>query len=230
MKDIEQTLRKLGSKPSISEEHGLELITDKYLSIFSPGISTGGLAEIRMALNNPTRKITTTTIDEEGLEISKENIKEMELETNIIAKYQDLTKEFPYEKNTFDFIYARLILHYLNYQQLDKTLENFYNSLKKSGLFFIVLRSAKNLKWKKNVSKPDPITKVVREPYYNDNKEVIGWGETYFHTVKTISEHLNKHNFKIKYVKEFQETLYADFMRTIPTKPNDLIEVLCIKE
>lgn len=50
-------------KPSISEEHGINLIESKDKNILSIGISTAGFAEIEMARKNPNSHIIATTID-----------------------------------------------------------------------------------------------------------------------------------------------------------------------
>lgn len=70
-----EILEELGAKPSTSEERGLAQIRGTDLTIFSPGISTAGFAEIRMAKQNPNRKIIATTIDKEGLNFARDIIK-----------------------------------------------------------------------------------------------------------------------------------------------------------
>lgn len=52
-----EILKELGAKPSTSEERGLTLLRNTDLMVFSPGISTAGFAEIRMAKANSDRKI-----------------------------------------------------------------------------------------------------------------------------------------------------------------------------
>ena len=69
---------------SRSEKDGLNLITDKDLLIYSPGISTGGVAEIAMALDNSKRKIVASTLDKEGIREVSDYIKKSALgEANI---------------------------------------------------------------------------------------------------------------------------------------------------
>lgn len=58
-------------KPSISEEHGINLIKEQDRNILSIGISTAGSAEIEMARKNPNSHIIATTIDTKGLEFTK---------------------------------------------------------------------------------------------------------------------------------------------------------------
>lgn len=54
-------------KESQTENNGLALIDETMLSVYCPGVSTGGFAEISMALDNPNRKIVATTLDEQGI-------------------------------------------------------------------------------------------------------------------------------------------------------------------
>lgn len=45
---------------SISENNGIATLNDSDLEIYSVGISTGGIAEIRMAELNPQRRVIAT--------------------------------------------------------------------------------------------------------------------------------------------------------------------------
>jgi len=202
MSRIEQALTELGAKPSQSEEDGLSLIKKTDLSIFCPGISSGGFAEIRMALENKQRNVVATTIDPKGLVGALENINELGLSSSIDAKLEDLRYEFPYGEGEFDFIYARLVLHYLPEEELDMVLHNFRQALKQGGGLYIVVRSIKNVEGKDYPY--DPETKLTQEP----------WGSRYFHTPESIINHLGKAGFEVEFLKEFQEQLYIDFMRT----------------
>ncbi|MCK5699165.1 MAG: class I SAM-dependent methyltransferase, partial [Candidatus Aenigmarchaeota archaeon] len=82
-----------------------------------------------------------TTIDRKGITRTKSMIKEMNLADRIDVRIEDVRKPTTYPDNHFDFIYARLILHYLNEDELDKTLKEFYRVLKRAGSIFIVVRS-----------------------------------------------------------------------------------------
>ena len=168
-----------------------------------------------MAMSNHKRKIITTTIDEEGLGYSTANIRELGLQNQINAKIEDLTKSFPYPKNYFDYIYARLVLHYLSYQELNIVLSNLRHSLKNTGHIFVVVRSVKNLdKEKLDQQEYDSKTRLTKVYYHDENGKVIGSGIRCFHTPETIKEHLEKTGFEVIYTKEYQEQLYKDFMRT----------------
>jgi len=154
------------------------------------------------------------------------NIKELKLDTQIEAKIEDLTKDFPYQENYFDYIYARLVLHYFSYQELDAIFIKMRKSLKPSGHIFIVVRSEKNIDTNKPDQEYDPITRLTTVLYRDDNKNVIGKGVRYFHSPETIREHLERAGFEIDYIKECQEQLYKDFMRTkIAPRLDHVIEV-----
>jgi len=215
--EVENILQEIGAKPSISEEHGLELISPSDLSVFCPGISTGGIAEIRMASSCPDRRVVATTIDPKGHEFALANVNELGLGEQIEIKLEDLTKEFPYNPDSFDFIYARLVLHYLSYQDLGAVLSRFRQAIKPSGRLFVVVRSEKNVAGR---GLPyDPETRFTREP----------WGARYFHTPESITNHLIEAGFEIVSLDEYQEQLYVDFMRTkvAPVKDH-VIEVLAV--
>jgi cyclopropane fatty-acyl-phospholipid synthase-like methyltransferase len=213
--EVQNIVHEIGAKPSLSEESGLELIGLDDLAIFSPGISTGGIAEIRMALDHPDRKVIATTVDQKGYEYALNNINELELSDQILVRLEDLTKEFPYDAKSFDFIYARLVLHYLSYQDLNITLTNFRKSLKPGGKLFVVVRSVKNIEGR-NLPY-DPETRFTTEPY----------GVRYFHSTQSISEHLTQTGFEVVNLKEYEEQLYTDFMRTkLAPAPDHLIEIL----
>lgn len=219
-------LQDLGAKPSISEENGIALLRNTDLTVFSPGISSGGFAEIRMALGNKDRKVIATTIDKEGLNFSIKNIKELGLENQIETKVEDLTKEFPYPENYFDYIYARLVLHYFSSQDLDKVLSKFRIALKKSGHLFVVVRSENKEDKDKPDTEYDPITRYTKVVYRDKEGNITGWGVRYFHTPETIIKHLTKAGFEVEYHKSYNEQLYIDFMRTkVSPRLDPVIEV-----
>ena len=134
---VEKTLAELGAKPSPSEEHGLSLIRDDDKVIFSPGISTAGFAEIRMVRQHLDRKVIATTIDAEGLAFAEEVITALGLQSQIETRLEDLTSAWNYPTDCFNFIYARLVLHYLPIQDLEMVLHNFAKSLKPDGRIFV---------------------------------------------------------------------------------------------
>ena len=139
-KNSRKIAEELRAKPAESEEHGLSLSSDSDLAIFSPGISTAGFAEVRMARGNPRRHIIATTIDREGLDFAENIIRDVGLQNQIEAKLEDV-RNSEYPVNTFDFIHARLVLHYLSAQDLDKVLSKFASFLKPNGRLFAVVLS-----------------------------------------------------------------------------------------
>lgn len=227
MENINEYLKELGAKPSESEENGLNLLRPNDLVVFSPGISSGGFAEIRMATMNPNRRVVATTIDKQGLEFARQNINTLSLQENIITKEENLKDPFPYEEGTFDFIYARLVLHYLSAQDLDIVLKRMRAVLKSTGRIFVVVRSVKNLDKTDPDYSFDESTKLSQVPYRDESGKITSWGIRYFHTPETITEHLIDAGFQIDQISEYQEQLYKDFMRTqISPVKDHVIEVL----
>ena len=223
-------LEELGAKSSISEEHGLALIKDTDMTIFSPGISTAGFAEIRMAQGNPNRKIVATTIDQKGLDLAKDMIGKVGLQGQIDTRLEDLRDDWVYPENHFDYIYARLVLHYLSQQDLDKVLAGFSKSLKSGGRAFIVVRSVKNVDYDNPDTTYDEETKLTKKVYRGKDGEIEGQSVRYFHTPESISEHLKKAGLEVGEVEEYQEQLYKDFARKeISPRKDHLIEVVATK-
>lgn len=216
-------------KYSKSERRGLKLLTSSMKNILSIGISTGGSAEIKMAKKCPNAKIIATTIDEKGLEFSLEKIEEYK--EQIEVKLEDISKPMKYKDNTFDFIYARLVLHYLNKEELNNALKEIYRVLKPNGIFFIVARNKKEweISKKEYVIEYDDKTNITT--YYTQwKKEKIE--KRQFLSEEEIIEVLFKHKFKIKRKKSYKERLYTDYKRTRKNrskKPNSLTEVVAYK-
>lgn len=223
-------LQELGSKPSVSEERGIAQLRDSDLVIFSPGISTAGFAEIRMAQDNPQRKIIATTIDKKGLAFAEEVIAQTDVAAQIETRYEDL-RNGQYPDNYFDSIYARLVLHYLSCEDLDAVLSRFYASMKPNGRLFVVVRSVKNADYDHPDVTFDPDTNLTTITYRKSDGTVEGQSIRYFHTPESICGHLQKAGFSIDVLSEYQERLYKDFMRQeISPKEDFVIEVVAKKE
>lgn len=218
-------------KPSISEEHGINLIKDKDRNILSIGISTAGSAEIEMARKNPNSHIIATTIDNKGLEFTKKIIIEEGLEKRIELKIEDISEKLSYNDNYFDFIYARLVLHYLNNMQLEKTLSEIYRVMKENSKFFIAVRSLDEWEAKLEGSTFDKETGFTKYP----DIKTIGTNNVRYiyrrlHSKDSIEQFLLKAGFKIDYIQEYEEYLYRDYERIdINPKPNKIIEVCASK-
>lgn len=218
-------------KPSISEEHGINLIKEKDENILSVGISTAGSAEIKMARENPNRHIIATTIDTRGVEITKNNIIQEGLEDRIELKIEDISEKLPYTDNYFDFIYARLVLHYLSNMQLENALSEIYRVMKENSKFFIAVRSLDEWEAKLEGSSFDEETGFTRYP----DIRTIGTDNVKYicrrlHSKDSIREFLLKAGFKIDYIQEYEEYLYRDYERIDKNpKPSKIIEVCASK-
>lgn len=218
-------------KPSTSEEHGINLITEKDLNILSIGISTAGSAEIKMAKKNRNSHIIATTIDKEGLNYTKNIIEQYGLSDRIETKLEDISEKMPYNDEFFDFVYARLVLHYLDNENLTNALKEIKRVMKKHGRLYIVVRSRDEWEAKLEGASYDENTGITKYPKYDtlgtDNVEYL---YRRLHTVDSLSSFLVAEGFDIKYIKEYKEQSYKDYKRTEKVKyPNSLIECLCEK-
>lgn len=215
---------------SISEDHGIATLTDTDLEVYSVGISTGGVAEIRMATANPKRHIVATTIDKQGVEFAKKYIVEQQLEKQIEAKLEDVAKALPYEDNHFDYVYARLVLHYLPKDVLASTLAELHRVLKPGGKCFVVVRSTKCPDAVREDAVFDPETNLTS---CTDVDKETGKEYSYsrfFHTEESISTYVRHAGFTVLYVKSYDEHLFVDFMRTVRSpKLDNVIELLATK-
>ena len=218
-------------KPSISEKNGIQLVKDTFKNILSVGISTAGSAEIEMSKIAPNSHIIATTIDNDGLEFTKKIVKEKGLEKQIELKLEDISEKMPYNDETFDFVYARLVLHYLDNSKLEQALKEIKRVLKTNGLFYIVVRSRNEWEAKLEGATYDEKTGITKYPVY----ETLGTNNVKYlyrrlHTIDSLKEFLLKENFNIKYVKEYQEECYKDYKRTEKVEfPNTIIECLVEK-
>lgn len=214
---------------SISEGHGLEAMPTDALSIYSVGISTAGAAEIRMAEANPKRHVTASTIDKQGVAESQKKVKELGLSDRIEVKLEDVAQKLPYADNTFDYIYARLVLHYLTKQQLPETLAELYRTLKPGGKLFIVVRSTKNIDANERATGYDEhtgFTTFTTRP----NTDLAEVRKRFFHTPESIASYVEKAGFKVIHNEQYDERLYHDYGRTILAQHSDnLIEVIATK-
>jgi len=206
---------------SISEEHGLAYMSDADLVVYSVGISTAGAAEIKMAKSNAKRKIIATTLDEEGLNETKNFIANQNLQDRIICKIEDVSKKLPYDDEYFDYIYARLVLHYLSKQQLSSALAELHRVLKTEGKLFVVVRSIECPDYKIRI-KYDEKTGFS----YSASPNTGILRKRYFHSTESICEALARANFSIVDTSSYSEQLYSGYGRKVLSKNIDhLIEV-----
>ncbi len=218
-------------KPSISEKNGLSLLKDTDKEILSVGISTGGSAEIEMARKNRESHIIATTIDKNGLQFSKKIIEDLGLSDRIEIKLEDVAKRLPYKNERFDYIYARLVFHYLNDMQLNNSLSEIYRVLKQSGRFFIVVRSIKEWEAKLKGTTYDAETGFTTYPDITTlESENVRYISRRLHSEESIKEFLKDAGFKIEYITTYEEYLYRDYERINKNpKPNTIIEVCATK-
>ncbi|NGX53759.1 MAG: hypothetical protein K1000chlam4_00476 [Chlamydiae bacterium] len=196
---------------SISQESGIAAVKKDDLTVYCVGISTAGAAEMRMAQLHPKRHIIATTIDAEGARFVLERVDAKGLSRQIAVKVEDVSKPLPYEDNHFDFIYARLVLHYLPRADLTHALNGLYRVLKGGSRLFVVVRSSVDLH-----GRPIP---HGEESYWR-----------HFHSEASIREHLLAAGFKIEYVKSYEEHLCDDFYRRQPsTSVDTVIETVVLK-
>lgn len=217
---------------SISEINGLNLLSDTDLNVLSVGISTGCSAEIKFALKNPNCHITATTIDENGIKIAQEKVDKEGLNNRIILKLEDISKKTDYLNNYFDYIYARLVLHYLSNQQLEFALNELYRILKVKGKLFVVVRSVNA--WEANLDG----TTYDEETGFTKHPDIRTYGTPdvkycyrRLHTEESISSFLENAGFEVEYTKVYNEFLSPDFNReNMNDKPSELVEALAVKK
>ena len=209
---------------SISERNGINFLSRKDKKIYSVGISTGGLAEIKMAQSDKHKHIIATTVDTVGAEYAKQRIRELGFSNQIEVKIEDVSQPLPYPNCHFDYIYARLILHYLAKDALTSALTELYRVLRIEGKLFIVVRSVDCLEASDKAGKFDALTGLTT--YSSEGKSY----SRYFHSQESIKEHLSLAGFAVKHMDAYQEQLCADFQRTKPSSQIDsLIEVVAVK-
>lgn len=217
-------------KASISEDNGITALTDNDLEVLSVGISTGGVAEIRMAEANPNRHIIATTIDEQGVAFAQKYIAERHLETQIEAKIEDVAEPLPYANAQFDFIYARLVLHYLPENKLIETLAELHRVLKPGGRLFVVVRSMACPDATRKEAHFDPETHLTTCHFIDEETGKPYSYSRYFHTEESIRGYVAQAGFNVSYAKAYDEHLYVDFMRTeLSPKTDNVIELLAVK-
>lgn len=98
-------------KRSRSEERGLASLRPEDRNVYSVGISTSGNGEKQMLLQNPHCRLVATTLDCLGAKKLREEFKSEGFEERIEVKVEDISQPLPYSEESFDFIYARLVLH-----------------------------------------------------------------------------------------------------------------------
>ncbi len=209
--------------PSKSEDRGINALLENDLAILSVGISTAGAAEMRMASLHPQRQIIATTLDEEGAAYTQRMIDEAGLKCQIEVKVEDVTASMSYSDESFDFIYARLVLHRLSLQQLENALKEIYRVLKKRGRLFIVVRSKECIE--AIDGKYDSETRLTSYVFPDGTPY-----SRYFHDLTSMTEHLTSAGFTIVEKAEYSEQLCWDYKRMRKSELEiNLVEVIAQK-
>lgn len=209
---------------SVSEKNGINLLSTTDRKIYSVGISTGGLAEIKMAQSDRQREIVATTIDAAGAEYAKQRIEEMGLSVQIEVKIEDVSQSLSYPDDYFDYIYARLVLHYLPKDALISALSELHRILRTGGKMFVVVRSVDCPEACDKAAKFDALTGLTT--YTSGGKS----HSRYFHSQESIKHYLSLAGLTIRHIHAYQEQLCIDFHRTqLSNQIDSLIEVLAIK-
>jgi len=211
-----------------SERLGIEAIEPIAEKIYSIGISSFANAEIAIIERNPNAHIIATTIDEKGLAATVDKINSYK--DKIVCKLEDVREPLPYTDAHFDFIYARLVLHYLTKQELKNTLRELRRIMKQHAKIYVVVRSVNEWELQQAGTTTDETTGMTT--YYVINHET-GKQETRtrrFYSTQSLQEIFEEAGFTISWCKEFEETLCHDFERTKPNaRPNILVAMLAEK-
>jgi cyclopropane fatty-acyl-phospholipid synthase-like methyltransferase len=206
---------------SQSEEKGIALLPKGATKIYSVGVSTGGTAEIRMALQEPGAHIVATTLDQQGADFSRKIVAEHQLDDRVEIKIENVADPLPYADVEFDYVYARLVLHYLTKQELPGVLESLRRILKPEGSLFVVVRSTDCPDMHREGAQYDENTGLTR--YVGGNGKVCF---RQFHTQASIRNAIELAGFTIDEVNQYDERLFMDYQRQhIAPHTDNVIEV-----
>lgn len=207
---------------SLSEKNGLQLVEPSFREILSIGISTAGIAEIKMAALAPNSHIVATTLDSEGVEHVREKIAKLGLSERIEVRVENIAHKLSVRTGVlFDFVYARLVLHYLSAQDLADALTNIHRSMNPYARLYVVVRSENSPEAKQASNTYDPVTRLTT--YEVASKEE--YATRYFHSQKSISDSILSAGFSIESICEYDESLSPNFDRSGTPVPNKVIEV-----
>ncbi len=217
-------------KPSTSEDHGIAAVPQAAKRIYSVGISTMGVAEMRMAEANPDCAIIATTIDEAGLDTTRELVKSKGFDRRIELKIEDVAKPLPYEDGWFDYVYARLVLHYLTRQEQNAALAELHRVLRPGGKLFLVIRSDQNLDATQYAIGYDEVTGLTTYRSKPNSTAPEVTRKRYFHSEDSIKEFVTAAGFTIEQCQVYDENLFHDYERSVTVDHDDnLIELVVLK-
>lgn len=209
-------------KPSITEEHAIRFLESiPFNTMKSIGISTAGYIE--GYFSELGKKVTATTLDEKGLQYTKNLLEGIE---NLNLCIEDVTQSMPEEDGTYDVLYSRLCLHYISDSELRNALKECYRVLKKGGNFIVVVKSLNDWTAKTEGTYYDAETGYTHTPsiqrYAKSSRRL--------HSIESITEALKLAGFKIQCYNELTETIYEDYERKVIEKPDaTVIEVYARK-
>jgi len=200
------------AKPSLTEEMGLGLLTDGDLNIVSIGVSTLGHSEVRMLQAQPERTVVATTLDEAGAQHTEELFKQFELSDRATVLVEDVAKQVSADPESVDFVYARLVLHYLPDQKLTAALQNIFDVMKPGAGLYIVVRS---YDWESEVAGAvfNPATGLTTIPHYDRDFKVVHTSQKRLHTVGSLTHFVREAGFEVQFIESLEERIYGGYKR-----------------
>lgn len=212
-----------------SELLGVDAINASTQNIYSIGISSFLNAELAMLQRNPDARIIATTIDKKGLIATQQKLRALG-ENRIECKLEDVRQTLPYQHSYFDFIYARLVLHYLNKQQIKQTLHELKRTMNNDSKIYVVVRSTNEFEIQQHGTSTEVTTGMTTYPITNYKTGAQETITRRFYSEKLLTSILENAGFSVERCEEFEETLYKDFQRTKPNiRPNTLVAALARK-
>lgn len=166
-----------------------------------------------------------------GLEFARKVIEENELSYQIDTLLQDVTEPLPYLDNSFDYIDARLVLHYLTEEELIiNTLDQLHRVVKPGGRLFAIVRSTESHDMRRPSVVTDPETKLTTYTFTDPSTGKAKTFRRFFHTEESIQGYCEDAGFRTDYVESYQEQIYVDFMRKhLASEPDEVIELMATK-
>ncbi|HKX24137.1 MAG TPA: methyltransferase domain-containing protein, partial [Candidatus Saccharimonadales bacterium] len=148
----------------------------------------------------------------------------------IETKVEDVSEPLSYADESFDYVYARLVLHYLPKEKLESTLLELHRVLKTGGKLYVVVRSTKCPDATAEGAQYDPETHLTTHTAIDNKTGGTYSYSRYFHTEESIRDYVTAAGFTVEYVKSYDEQLYVDFMRTeLSDNTDNVIELLATK-
>jgi SAM-dependent methyltransferase len=112
-----------------------------------------------------------------------------------------------------------------------KALNNIYGSLKPGGTFFSVVHSKESPKKYAGYGQAnfDDRTGLTTVPFFEEDGTTVKHEYVRrFYSIEEYEKLIELNGFEVKDVKEFDELLYIDFMRTIPAEFGEDTLIYCV--